>query len=124
MLTFREVAVRFLTANTHPDHDTICTFRRENFEAVSEAFLQVLQLARSVRILKVGAVSVDGTHIKPNASGDKNVRYDRAGELDQQSQRDIADLLQQAEQTDQGEENDGPSIPNEIARRERLVEKM
>ena len=122
--TYRDVAVRFLTADTHPDHDTICTFRRENFEAVSEAFLQVLQLARSLRILKVGAVSVDGTHIRANASKDKNVRYDRAGELDQQLQRDIAELLQQAEQTDQREDNDGQSLPKEIARRERLVEKM
>jgi len=122
--TYRDVAVRFLTADTHPDHDTICTFRRENFEAVSEAFLQVLQLARSLRILKVGAVSVDGTHIKASASKDKNVRYDRAGELDQQLQRDIAELLDQVEQTDQREDNDGQSIPKEIARRERLVEKM
>ena len=122
--TYRDVAVRFLTANTHPDHDTICTFRRENFEAVSEAFLEVLQLARALRILKVGTVSVDGTHIKANASKDKNVRYDRAGELDRQLQQDIAELLQQAEQTDRGEDNDGHSIPKEIARRERLVAKM
>ena len=122
--TYRDVAVRFLTADTHPDHDTICTFRRVNFEAVSEAFLQVLQLARKLRILKVGTVSVDGTHIRANASKDKNVRYDRAGELEQQLQLDIAELLQQAEQTDQREDNDGQSLPKEIARRERLLMKM
>lgn len=28
--SFDNVAVRLLTADTHPDHDTICTFRREN----------------------------------------------------------------------------------------------
>lgn len=33
---YRDVAVRFLTADTHHGHDTICTFGRENFEAVSE----------------------------------------------------------------------------------------
>lgn len=38
--TYRDVAVRFLTADTHPDHDTICTFRRENFEAVGQSFLE------------------------------------------------------------------------------------
>jgi transposase len=26
--TDRDIAVRYLTGNTHPDHDTICTFRR------------------------------------------------------------------------------------------------
>lgn len=75
--TYRDIAVRFLTADTHPDHDTICAFRRANFEAMAEAFLQVLHLARSMGVLKVGTISVDGTHIKANASKDKNVRYDR-----------------------------------------------
>lgn len=33
--TYRDIGVRYLCADTHPDHDTICKFRRENFEAVS-----------------------------------------------------------------------------------------
>ena len=28
--TFRDIAVRFVAANLHPDHDTIATFRRVN----------------------------------------------------------------------------------------------
>src|ERR1700741_2280595 len=28
--TYRDIAVRFLTGDTHPDHDTICSFRRQN----------------------------------------------------------------------------------------------
>ncbi len=55
--TDRDVAVRFLTADTHPGHDTICTFQRENFAAVGEAFLCVLQLARAMGVLKVGTVN-------------------------------------------------------------------
>ena len=52
--THRDLCVRYLTADTHPDHDTICKFRRENFEAVSEAFLQVLLLAKELKLLRVG----------------------------------------------------------------------
>jgi len=122
--TYRDIAVRFLTGDTHPDHDTICTFRRENFGAVTQAFLEVLQLARVLGVLKVGTVSVDGTHIAANASKDKNVRYDRACELNQQLQQDIKDLLEQAEQTDQRDDDGGQSLPQEIARRQRLREKM
>ena len=33
--TYRDVAVRNLTADTHPDHDSICKFRRENFDAAT-----------------------------------------------------------------------------------------
>ena len=29
--TYRDIGVRYVAANCHPDHDTICTFRRSNF---------------------------------------------------------------------------------------------
>jgi len=122
--TWRDIAVRYLTADTHPDHDTICAFRRENFQAVGEAFVQVLQLARRMGVLKVGTVSVDGTHIAASASKDRNVRYDRAGELEEQLQLDIAELMQRAEQADQRDEDDGQKLPEEINRRQKLREKM
>ena len=80
--TWHNVAVRFLTGDTHPDHDTICTFRREHREAITEVFLQVMRLAQEMGILKIGTVSVDGTHIKANASKHRSIRYDRARELE------------------------------------------
>ena len=46
--TYRDVAVRYLTGDTHLDHDTICAFRRENREAVKQAFAEVLRLAREM----------------------------------------------------------------------------
>ena len=52
--THRDIGVRFVAANQHPDHDTIAAFRRKNFTAVSESFLQVLLLARELKLLKVG----------------------------------------------------------------------
>jgi transposase len=38
---------QMLTGQTHPDHDTICSFRRRNGEAITAAFKQVLKLARA-----------------------------------------------------------------------------
>jgi len=122
--TYRDVAVRYLTADTHPDHSTICAFRRDNSSAIHEAFLHVLKLAREMRILKVGTMSVDGTQIQANASKHKSVTYDRAGELDKQLELDIAALMKQAESADAQGEADGRTLPEEIARREKLREKM
>ena len=31
--TYRDVGARYLTGDAHPDHDTICKFRRENLAA-------------------------------------------------------------------------------------------
>jgi transposase len=57
--TYRDVAVRYIRANRYPDHGTICTFRVRNKDAIAEAFLRILLLAREMKILKVGTVSVE-----------------------------------------------------------------
>jgi transposase len=122
--TWQLVPVRYLTGDTHPDHDTINTFRKENTEAVQQAFRQLLLMAREMNMLKVGTVSIDGTHIKANAGKYKNIRYDRIPQLEQQLDADIAELLARAEAADQRDEDDGQCLPKEITRREVLREKI
>jgi hypothetical protein len=122
--TYRDIAVRYLTGNTHPDHDTICKFRRENFEAVAECFVRVLELAREMRLLRVGTVSIDGTKLKANASKHKNVGYERAGQLLEQLDTEVRDLMQKAEEADGREEGAEQGLPEELARREKLKSKL
>lgn len=122
--TYRDVAVRFLTADTHPDHSTICAFRQSNTTAIHGAFLHVLKLAREMSILQVGTISVDGTKVRANASKHKSVTYDRAGELDRQLELDIAELMEQAEAADASDDEEGRQLPEEIARREKLRARM
>jgi transposase len=122
--TYRDIAVRYLTGNTHPDHDTIAKFRRENFEAVAECFLGVLELAKEMKILRVGTVSVDGTKMKANASKHKNVGYERAGQLVEQLDSEVRDLLKKAEEADGREEGIEQGLPEELARREKLKGKL
>lgn len=122
--TYRDVAVRFLCGgHLHPDHDSICAFRRNNLEAIAAAFVEVLELARELKLLKLGMVSLDGTHLKASASKDKNVTYLRAQELRAQLRTDVQQLLAQAEAADQ-KDDDPQKLPKEIARREKLLAKM
>lgn len=72
--THRDIAVRFVAANLHPDHDTIAEFRRSNKAAIEAAFLQVLLLARESGLLRLGTVSIDGTKLDANASKIRSVR--------------------------------------------------
>ena len=100
--TYESVPVRVLCADTHPDHDTICTFRGENKELVSEAFVKVLEMAQNLKFLKVGqiTVAVDGTKVLANASKHSAVSYQRAGERIEPLEMEVAQLLSQAEQAD------------------------
>ena len=79
-LTYENVAVRFLTGDTHPDHDSICKFRRDNKDLLSHAFHQILELAARARVLQVGdiTVAIDGTKILANASKHGAVSYGHA----------------------------------------------
>jgi Transposase and inactivated derivatives len=52
--TYDSVAFRFITANEHPDHDTIATFRRRFLKEIEGLFVRVLELAREMGMLKVG----------------------------------------------------------------------
>lgn len=122
--TYRDIAVRYLAANKHPDHDTIAKFRRENFDAIAECFVGVLELARKLKLLKVGTVSVDGTKVKANASKHKNVNYERAGQISEQLEMEVQELLKKAEEADIKEHDEGQSLPKEIAHRENLRKKM
>jgi transposase len=118
--TYRDVGVRFVAANRHPDHDTICAFRRENAAAFAVCFLKVLELARELKLLKVGTISVDGTKIDANANKHRSVRYDRACALREQLRLEIAELMRKAEVADAADETDPQALPAELARREAL----
>jgi transposase len=118
--TYRDIGVRFVAANTHPDHDTIAAFRRANKAAFEAAFLQVLLIAREAGLLRLGLVAIDGTKIDANASRIRSVRYDRAQALRQKLTEDIAALTAQAEAADAADAPDPQALPKQIARRERL----
>jgi transposase len=84
--TYDNVAVRLLTADTHPDHDTLCTFRRENKALFTESFVKVLDLAKELKLAQFGqiTVSADGTKIAANASKHSAVSYAHAGKTIEQ----------------------------------------
>jgi transposase len=116
--THSDVAVRYLCANHHPDHDSICVFRTANRAAFQAAFVTVLQLARQLRLTRVGTVSVDGTKVQANASKPAAVSYRRAGGLITQLQLEVQELVARAEQADTREAKETLDIPAELARRE------
>lgn len=122
--THRDIGVRYVAANLHPDHDTIAAFRRANRAAFEAAFLQVLLLARESGLLRLGTVAIDGTKLDANASKIRSVRYDRAKELRAKLAADIADLTAQAEAADAEGQPDPQALPAEIARREALKAKL
>jgi transposase len=122
--TYDSVAFRFIAANDHPDHDTIATFRRRFLKEIEKLFVEVLQLAHEMGVLKMGTIGLDGTKIHANASRHSGLSYERAGKIAEQLQAEVADLLAKAEAADKSDVPDGMSIPDELARREERLRKL
>jgi transposase len=121
--SYDSVAFRFVAANQHPDHDTIAVFRRRFLVEIQTLFVQVLQLAREIGVLKLGTIALDGTKMHANASRHSALSYEHAGKIEAQLQAEVAALMAKAEAADQADVPDGMSIPEELARRElRLAE--
>lgn len=124
--TYENVAVRLLCADTHPDHDSICKFRRENKELLAGVFHQVLELAAEARILKVGdlTVAIDGTKLLANASKHSAMSHDHVEKQMKLAGEQIGELLAKAEEADSSPLQDGLSIPVEIKRREDRIARL
>src|ERR1700742_161314 len=116
--TYDSVACRFVAANQHPDHDTIAAFRRRFLKPIEALFVEILQLAREMGVLKLGTIALDGTKIHANASRHSALSCEHAGKIEAQLQAEVADLMAKAEAADTTEIPDGMSIPDELARRE------
>jgi len=115
--SYDSIAFRYIAANTHPDHDTIATFRKRFLEQLKPLFVQILLLAKALGFLQLGKISLDGTKIQANASRHSALSWGHALELEQQLKEEVARLMALAEAADV-EAPEGMDIPAELARRE------
>lgn len=116
--TYDSVAFRYLAAGSHPDHDTLASFRRRFLDELADIFLQVLELASEMKLLKLGTVALDGTKLHANASRHSALSHGHITTLETQLKAEVQELLALAEAADQSDIPDGMNLPEEIKRRE------
>ncbi len=135
--SFRDVAVRMLCADQHPDYRSIARFRKRHLEALGELFVQALRLCKQAKLVGFGSLALDGTKVRANASRHKAMSYERMQRKEQQLEAEIAELrrnvkglLSEAERVDAeedqrfGPENRGDELPEELTRRESRLAKI
>jgi transposase len=122
-----DVAYRMLAANNFPAHRTIAEFRQQHLAVFETLFVQVVQIAREAGLIRLGALAIDGTKVKANASKHKAMSYQRMLEQERQLRAEIAELTAQAaavdgaEDTEHGPDVRGDELPAELQRREQRL---
>ena len=119
--TYDSIAFRYIAANEQPDHDSLCTFRKRFLNEIETLFVQVLCIARQMKLLKLGTIALDGTKIHANASRHSALSYGHAQKIEAQLEAEVKDMLARAEAADQEPLPEGLSIPEELARREQRL---
>ena len=113
-----DIAFRVLAANNTPDFRTISDFRKDNVDALSGLFVQVLALCQQAGLVKLGHVALDGTKVKANASKHKAMSYQRMKEKAAQLAAD------DEEDRRYGKDKRGDELAEELAFREGRLEKI
>jgi transposase len=118
MATYDSVAFRYIAAGSHPDHDTLASFRRRFIDELAGLFVQVLEMATEMKLLKLGTVCLDGTKIHANASRHSALSHGHIVKLEEHLKQEVQELLALAEQADTANIPDGMSLPKELKLRE------
>jgi len=135
--TYRDVAVRMLCADQHPDYRSIARFRKRHLDALGELFVQALRLCKQAKLVGLGSLALDGTKLRANASRHKAMSYERMVKKETELEAEIAQLrgnvdalLSEAERVDAeederfGPDRRGDELPDELRRRETRLAKI
>ena len=119
-----------MSADQHPDHDTISEFRKRHLKALAALFVQVLQLCREAGLVALGHVALDGTKVRANASKHKAMSYERMEAKEKELEAEVKRLLELAEKTDAEEDalygkgKRGDELPEELKFRKTRLAKI
>jgi len=128
--TYHQIPFRVITADQHPDHDTIAEFRKRHIKTVSGLFVQALLLCRQVGLAKLGHVSLDGTKVKANASKHKAMSYGRMEKKAEELEAEVKRLLSEAQAVDDAEDaiygkgKHGDELPEELRFKQDRLKKI
>lgn len=102
-----------------PNFRVLSDFRKENYEFFKDCFKQSVLLAKELGMVSLGHVSIDGSKFKANTSKHKAMSYDRLKAKEEELIRQIEELVEQANQCDEGEDAEygdktGDELPDEL----------
>ena len=128
--TYDQLSFRILTADQHPDHDTIADFRSRNLDFLDDLFLQSIRLCMKAGLVKLGHISIDGSKVKANASKHKSMSYSHMEREEQRLKEDIASMIEEAKTIDieedakYGKGKRADELPEELKNREQRLKKI
>lgn len=109
-----DLAFRYLAGAATPDYWTLNDFRTRHAQALSDLFVQVVEVARGLGMVKLGHVAIDSTRVRANASRHRTENAEELRERLAKTQRDIRRWQKRCDAADHDEEP-GTQVPETSA---------
>jgi transposase len=118
-----------IAAGDPPDFRTVSEFRRRHLKALAALFVQVLRLAETAGLVKLGHVALDGTKIKAKASKHKAMSYAHMKKREAELRAEVDRWLDTAEAADRAEdklygESRGDEMPAWVSDKQKRLQKI
>lgn len=115
-LARENVVYMYLTGLLKPDFRTMSDFRKDRPEEVRRAFKEVLMLAKSIGMVHLGHISIDGTKVKANASNYSVIKRKDLDEVDRFIREELAKGAEEDEKEDEiyGPDKTGYELPEGV----------
>jgi transposase len=130
VLARRDVSFIYLAGGGKPDYRTLARFRRRNAGVIKGIFKETVLLCARLGMVNLGHIALDGTKLKASGSKHKAMSYGRMKQEEERLEKEIDELMRQAEVVDAkedkefGADHNGYNLPEELQRRENRRDKI
>ena len=98
-----DLGLRYLAGGAKPDNWALSAFRRRHGRGVNDVFTQVLEMARAMKLGRLGQVAIDSTRIQASASRDRLETEQRLRNERAKLRRKVRQWQKQCDQEDPNE---------------------
>lgn len=120
------IAYLYLVRQQIPNFRTISDFRKNYRPFLEESFINIVKAAREIGLVKLGAVSLDSTKIRANASNQKTFSQDELKEQVRRIEEAINEAIKLDETEDKiyGYDKRGDELPEDIKDQVKRLKKI
>jgi len=124
--TYENIVFMYLSENLNPDFHTIALFRKKNRALIKQCFLQTVEVAKSLKMININKLYLDGIKVKANASKSKSFTKEEIDFLSDFVDKHLEEMDKIDEEEDKkyGNSNGEPKIPDHLTSRRKLREKI
>jgi len=109
----RNVELMWLSGLLRPDFKTLCRFRQENAEAISEVLIRFRMWCEGAELFGKELVAIDGSKFKAVNSVDRNVTHGKLAKLIKREKESVERYLAELEETDAQDEGEESGLTAE-----------